>query len=127
MYPDGFSIWALNGVRMDQKWAETPAEKINPSEALAIKNAEVRREMIRKVGIDRMLSGLKHRILEKRDKYELLSIQLSDEVQDARYLKMINPSIGVFHVEGVAPECSTIEKALNWRNQNYFENAEVLT
>jgi arsenate reductase-like glutaredoxin family protein len=31
---------------------------------------------------------------------------------------MLNPSIGVYHIEGVHPECDTVEKALNWRNQS---------
>jgi len=29
---------------------------------------------------------------------------------------MRNPSIGIFHVEGVDPSCDTVEKALNYRN-----------
>jgi hypothetical protein len=40
---------------------------------------------------------------------------------------MLNPSVGCFHLEGVAPECDTVEKSLNWRNQNWHENAEVLS
>lgn len=33
----------------------------------------------------------------------------------------------IVEVEGVDPKCSTVEQALNWRNQNFFENAEILT
>ena len=32
------------------------------------------------------------------------------------YLKMTNPSIGVFHVEGVHPDCTTVDQALEFRN-----------
>ncbi len=32
------------------------------------------------------------------------------------YLKMLNPSIGVWHVEGVAPAVRTVQEALNFRN-----------
>jgi hypothetical protein len=52
---------------------------------------------------------------------------LSDEIPDARYLKMVNPSIGTFHVEGVDPQCATVEQALNWRNSDWFTHAEQLT
>jgi hypothetical protein len=43
------------------------------------------------------------------------TIDLSDALKGARYLKMTNPSVRVFHVEGVARECNTVQQALNWR------------
>jgi hypothetical protein len=65
--------------------------------------------------------------LDRQNEYELYSIELSEEVKDARYLKMTNPSIGCFHMEGVAPEINNVKEALLWRNEQMFENAEVLT
>jgi len=126
-YPDGFSIYALNGIRMAPEQVLTPAEKISPDSVLQEPNADRRRELLRKVGIERMLAKLPHKSLEKRGTYELLSIRLSDEVWDARYLRMVNPSVGVFHIEGVEPTCSTVEQALNWRNSNWHTHAEILT
>ena len=120
-------IYALNGVVMGKDYVITSSHKISAETILKEPNAEVRRELIRKVGIERMLTSLPHKLLQKRGNYELYSLNLSDEVKDARYLKMTNPSIGVFHLEGVAPEIDTIEAALNWRNQNMFTDAEVLT
>jgi hypothetical protein len=124
---DGFPIYALNGIRMKPEHVLTTAEMLSPETVLAETNADIRRELIRKVGVERMLAKLPHKVLEKRGNYELLSIRLSDEVRDARYLKMINPSVGCFHVEGVAPECKTVNESLNWRNSQWFENAEALT
>jgi hypothetical protein len=126
-YPDGWSIYALNGIRMKPEYVLTPASKLDCQLILKETNADIRRELIRKVGIERMLSVLPNKKLDAVGNYELYSIKLSDEVSDARYLKMLNPSIGVFHLEGVAPECDTVEKSLNWRNENRFKNAEVLT
>jgi len=120
-------IYALNGVIMTKDYVMTSAHEISSETILKEPNAEVRRELIRKVGIEKMLTSLPHKLLEKRGNYELYSLNLSDEVKDARYLKMTNPSIGVFHLEGVAPEILTIDAALNWRNQNMFTDAEVLT
>ena len=120
-------IYALNGVIMTKDYVMTSAHEISSETILKESNAEVRRELIRKVGIEKMLTSLPHKLLEKRGNYELYSLNLSDEVKDARYLKMTNPSIGVFHLEGVAPEILTIDAALNWRNQNMFTDAEVLT
>jgi hypothetical protein len=114
-YPDGYSIYALNGVRMKPELVTTPAEKMDAKLILGETNAEMRRELLRKVGIERFLQVAPHRVMSKQGTYELLSIDLSPELRDCRYLKMINPSIGVYHVEGVARECSTVQQALNWR------------
>jgi hypothetical protein len=125
-YPDGFSIWALNGIRVSQQQAETPAEQITPEEVLKETNADIRRELIRKVGVERMLAKLPNQSLDKRDTYEVLRIDFPG-LSDTRYLRMLNPSIGVWHLEGLPQECDTVEKALNWRNNNWHSNAEILT
>jgi len=126
-YPDGFSIYALNGIRMRAEYVTTPAEKLEPEAVLKETNADIRRELIRKAGIERMLSKLPHKVLDKCGDYELYSIDLGGEARDARYLKMLNPSIGVWHMEGEPPEIDTVEKALNRRNGGWFKNAEILT
>lgn len=120
-------IYALNGVVMDKEYVMTPAHKIKAKDILKETNVEVRRELLRKVGIERMLADLPNRMLEKRGNYELYSIDLSNEIKNAKYLKMTNPSVGCFHMEGVAPEIETIDAALKWRNQNMFVDADVLT
>jgi hypothetical protein len=126
-YPDGWGIFALHGIRMNPEYVLTPAEKIDPQTVLAEPNADQRRELIRKIGVERMLSKLPHKSLNKSGDYQLLSVRLSDEVTDARYLRMLNPSVGVWHLEGVDPSCGTVAEALNWRNQRWHENAEILT
>jgi hypothetical protein len=120
-------IYALNGVVMDKKYILTPAEQLKSVDILKETNVEVRRELIRKVGIERMLEVLPHKVMGIKNNYELLSIQLSDTIPDARYLKMKNPSIGVFHLEGVDPTIKTVDEALAWRNDNMFTDAEILT
>jgi hypothetical protein len=126
-HSDGWGVYALNGIRMKSDYILTPAEKISPETVLAETNADIRRELIRKVGIERMLAKLPHKRMDKRGNYELLSINLGNGATDARYLRMLNPSVGVWHLEGVAPECDTITKSLNWRNQHFHTNAEILT
>jgi len=56
-YSDGYGLWMLNGIRVPQWLIETPAEKIEPKLALEEKNADVQREIIRKIGYDRMLQA----------------------------------------------------------------------
>jgi hypothetical protein len=90
-------------------------------------NADIRRELLRKVGIERMLANLPHKVVSKRGDYELLSVDLTETVKGAIYLKMLNQSIGVYHMEGVPRECKTVDEALSWRNGGSFIDAEVLT
>jgi hypothetical protein len=97
------------------KWINTPSHKINPVDVLKIENVDERREVIRKIGIERMLSALPHKVLDSKGDYSLLSIDFPDLIRGAKYLKMLNPSIGVWHLEGVAPSCNTVQQALNWR------------
>lgn len=123
-FRDKWGIYCLNGVRMEEKYILTPAEKINIEEVVKEKNTEIRRELIRKIGIERFIQKAKAKVLDKQGDYEVISIKLSEEIPDARYLKMKNPSIGVFHVEGIELECDTVEKALNWRAGNINEKWE---
>lgn len=110
-------VYALNGVRMKKEYVMTPAEDIKAEDILKETNVEVRRELLRKVGIEAMLKALPHKLMDAKDDYELFSIELSAEVKDARYLKMTNPSIGVYHMEAVGPECNTVQDAIDWRAQ----------
>jgi len=124
-YPDGWKIWALNGVRVTQEIAETPADKLNPELVLTEKNAEIRREIVKKIDIVRVLKKLNAKTIHKKDDYELINLDLRDG-RFRPYLKMLNPSIKVWHVEGVHPDCKTVEQALNWRN-GCNENPIILT
>ena len=116
-YDDGGAsdIYALNGVIMTKEYVMIPEEKMDAAMVLNEKNTEVRRELLRKIGMERFLQIAPHKVIDTKDNYELLSIELSEIVKDAKYLKMINPSIGVYHVEGVHPDCKTVEHAINWR------------
>src|SRR6266705_2817466 len=60
-------FYFLHGLEIsgqDLKWLETPPEKLDPQEILAIPNADLRREMIRRKGIEQVLDGLFHRVID---------------------------------------------------------------
>lgn len=120
-------IFALNGVVMTKEYVMTPASEISGQTITKETNVEVRRELLRKVGIERVMESLPHKLLDTRGNYELYSIELSDTIKDAKYLKMLNPSVNCWHLEGVGPDINTIDDALKWRNNNLFINAEILT
>lgn len=134
---DGTREFALNGVFVTEYIVMTPANEIDCDLILKEKNAEVRKEIINKVGIKNVIKSLGAKSIEKRTdqiprkikylmglvekeiivdvEYELLNFDRLDG-RYRPYLKMTNPSTGSYHVEGVHPDCKTINEALAWRN-----------
>ena len=125
-YLDGTKIWSLNGVRVPQWLAETKRDKMDCREFAKIRNAEVRREFLRKVGVETLCQSLGSVVIHKQGDYELHEIDLGGDTGKWPYLKMLNPSIGVWHMECVDRGCRTVEQALIWRNQSDLP-AVVLT
>ena len=132
MWPGAHAFYSLHGVKMSLE--EHGLD--DPKKIVSVKNAEVRAALIRRMGIERVLTHLPHKRLGGvhrigPNEYELLSVKLSEQIHDARYLKMKNPSVpGVWHIEGVHPTCETVEHALNWRNTGDIHKSwtpEVLT
>ena len=118
---DGWAMWYLNGVEVPQWLAEKREEEIAPGEFAKIQNAEVRREFVRKVGVERIAMACGAESLDKHGDYELLMVDLQGETGKWPYLKMLNPSIQTWHLECVARECKTVQEALNWRNQSQLQ------
>jgi hypothetical protein len=120
------NLWRLNGIKVPEYIVKTPKEKLDPRDILKEKNVEVRREGIRKIGIQNCLKELHPVVLDTRDTYELLRINFTDN--NRLYLKMKNPSTGTWHIEAVHPSCTYIKKALAWRDgEMKYEKPEVLT
>jgi hypothetical protein len=129
---DGFKLYFLNGVKVTEEIVMTPADKLNPMLIMTEKNAEVRRELVRKIGIARFIKKYGGVTLDTWEKpgteYKLLKLKVEGMRTDPLYLVMRNPSIGVYYAEGVHPDCKTVKEALAWRDgeDNYIE-PDVLT
>jgi hypothetical protein len=117
-YPDGWGIYALNGIRVKPEYVLTPADQISPETVLKEKSVDVRRELLRKVGVLRMSEYGK--VVDAQGDYKLIDMaKLFTGLRRAPFLLMKNPSLDdTFHLEGVAPECETVEQAINWRAGN---------
>lgn len=115
-WESGERLHFLNGVLVPEHVAMTPARELDCRLVVEIRNAEVRREVVRKVGIERVVTELGAASVDRQGDYELLLLDLGDRLRRP-FLKMRNPSVpGVFHVEGVHPDCRTVREALAWRN-----------
>lgn len=110
-------IWVADKVKS--------AVGLEPKDMLRSRNAEVRKEIIKRVGMERILYSLKAKIIDKKgltlfdgnvpENYELLLLDLGDG-RRRPFLKMLNPSVPeCWHVEAVHPACQTIQDALNYR------------
>jgi hypothetical protein len=126
-YADGFKIYSLHGITVPQWLAETPAELLDPKKILTdpeLKDVDVRREFIKKIGIQRCLKELGWKPIDAKDNYELGTVEVIDGSPRV-YLKMENPSLpGIWHVEAVHPDCKTVQDAINWRAQNVIKEGE---
>jgi len=112
-WSDGFSIWALNGIIVTKEIAETQSEKLDPKIALTEKNADVQREVIRKIGYDRVLKACNAKTIEVYEdqktglRYTMRHMQIG--AIDRRYLCYEHASMpGIFYAKCVPPEAKNI-------------------
>jgi hypothetical protein len=123
---DGWSLWYLNGVEVEQWMAESHPDDMDARRVLQVENVSQRRELIRRLGIERIVSRLAPTVLdtERREvggEYRLLAVEMNHG-EPWRFLQMVNQSTGAFHIEAVPRECETVRHALNWRaSQNIDE------
>jgi hypothetical protein len=111
---DGSKLWALNGIRVPQWVVMTPASEIKKEMIVGEKNADVRRELIRRIGVEKLTEILDYQVLDSMDEYQLISFDIGDG-RVRPYLKMTCPSTKLMHLEGVLPEITTVKKALAYK------------
>ena len=116
-WKDGFSLFYLNGVQVPEWLVMTSSEKIDPQKAIDEKNTDVQREIIRKIGPEKMLKKLGAKTLDTANdpktglKYELKEMKIGNI--NRKYLWFEHASIpGVFYAKPVPPET---KKALHGR------------
>lgn len=112
-WANGYKLFHLNGVSCPEWLVVVPSAHLHPSMIQSVINAQHRAEFIRKVGLERCLSYLHYQILDKQGDYELIAVEVIRGTEI--WLKMLNPSVGIWHLEAVHPICRTVQHALNWR------------
>ena len=115
----------------------TPKDKLNPNDYANIRNADLKSIFLNKIGIEKMAS--KGKIVDtwenypqnemwKKSEYKLIDMSnldipswvMPDRVtaimsEYAPYLLMKNQTTGVYHMEGISPECHNLVDALKMR------------
>lgn len=95
-YPDGFEIFAFNGVVLPRRWI-MDKENVDPAEILAEGNVEKRAAGAAAIGWPRMLGQLRHEVVDKgpnADWGDLLRIWMPDLPEPALALKAECPRNG---------------------------------
>lgn len=118
-FRDGWGVYNLNGVRVPKWLVETPAEKIDPQLALKETNADVQREIIRKIGAEKMLKASGAKLIDEADDPNTgLHYQLQEMVVGnikRRYLYFEHASMpGVYYAKPVPIESKTALHARAW-------------
>ena len=126
-YEDGFKVSALNGVRVRHEIASTPGENMPISWWADEVNVEVRHEIEKKMGTERILDMCKGQTLHtdiievgspngpREELYTVIEIALPNG-DKRNLLSMINPSTGDKHKEWIPPHVATVQDALKFRN-----------
>jgi hypothetical protein len=115
-YADGYSLFYSNGVKVTKEWCQTKVKKVTKEMILKETNVDIRRETIRKVGMEAVSKILDSKVIDEKLGYKVITFDIGDG-RVRPYLQMKNPSLkGVVHIEGLRPEIKTVEDAIKYRN-----------
>jgi hypothetical protein len=135
-FRDGFSVYSLNGIRVPEKIVITSTDKLNGKDALEETNIDIRREFIRKIGIEKFIKDAGAKTADtwgfsKNGEdyiYELLKVDLGNDIGIHSFLKMsmeMKNGETLYFVEGVSDDCKGAKEAYYWRYP-YLEGKETL-
>ncbi len=115
-YQDGWNSYFLNDILVPATLVRTPADQIPVADWMVkYKNVEVRKELAKKVGPERIVQAFNAKILDQWEEYTLYRFRTQHLSRPAHCLKMLNPSTSETHWEYVHWKCNTVQAALAWR------------
>ena len=119
---DGKVFYYLSGVKVSRQLYEGDVDKWDAYEVLRIPNAQLRCSLLNKMGYDKLLAKVKHKVIEKsNDGGQLLQIDTGLDGRSTRGLdrtirliKVICPSTKQLYVLRVPPNIETYQQARQW-------------
>lgn len=119
---DGKVSYYMSGVKVSRKLYEGDPDEWDGRDVLRIPNAQVRCSLLNRMGYDKLLEKVKHKIIDKSDDGgQLLEIDTGftgdssarlDKIM--RLVKVICPSTQQVYVLRVPPEIGRFEQARQW-------------
>jgi hypothetical protein len=111
---DGSSLYSFHGTRVPAWVIERPND-ITAKKVLAEENAEVRRVMIERMGMERFITGAKAKKIHSHEMGELFSIDLPNDPEEyLRVVRVKDPSTGRFYFLRVPPSIARADDAVAW-------------
>jgi hypothetical protein len=131
VYADGVELYHLWNTRIPEElsWVVKDIE-LDIKRVMRIENTDIRALALKKMGIEKAFDKVDKEVLSTKTfevggKYELYSVDFGGDEREI-YLKMVCPSKGTTHIEGVDPSCKTVDQALgysmyedNWESPDY--------
>jgi hypothetical protein len=130
---DGLLTWALHGVVVSREIAETPFDRLDALHVIWERNAEVRREILRKIGIERLCRDLRAKRIDKQGDYELLISSRRSSVGMPRLGRSRVPSTVCWPLPAVLCPLPTVSAVLllesppSFRARNLFVSENALS
>jgi hypothetical protein len=113
-FRDGWGLWHWHGVEVTEQIILKPYE-LKAKQALAEQNAEVRRVMVERIGMERFLSEAGASEIHRHERGELFSIDLPDDPERVlRAVRVKDPSTGRIYFLRVPPTIERADDAVAW-------------
>lgn len=118
----GKNAYYLSGIKVSQQLFEEDPDSWDASEVLNIPNAQLRCSLLNRMGYDKLLGKVKHRVIdESSDGGQLIEINTNVDEHSSgspekvmRLIKVICPSTGQVYVLRVPPGIKNYEQARQW-------------
>jgi len=111
----GTKMYHLNGIKVPEWLITTKPEEIDVQKVLGEKNTDVQREIIRKIGAERLIQKLNPKTLDKWTQpgknlsYKLYEVTLPNTNIKRKYLYYEHASVpGIFFCKPVPPQCKKV-------------------
>lgn len=119
---NGKEMYYLSGVKVSQRLYEGDPNTWQPREVLSVPNTQLRCSLLNRMGYDRLLEKMRHRVIDQADDGgQLLEIDtaISDHSPSGldktmRLLKVVCPSTSQVYVLRVPPQTKTYDNARQW-------------
>ena len=106
---NGKKLYFLKGIGVSENLAKG---KYNAQDILSMSNVTIRTELIKRYGLEKIISEVHGQVIDKNNEYELISILANGGV--IKILKMICPSTNNESLIRVHPDCKTVDEAVQW-------------
>ena len=127
----------INDIEVPKWLYVIPANELNPKDYMLLKNADIKAEFVKKIGIDKLIElgtvvdsyeNYPDNEMWAKSEYKIIdmsNIKLAKVVSNigrpleffeyAPYLHMKNQTTGEYHLEGLHPRCKTLYDAIKMR------------